>query len=254
MCQPPQAPQPKRKRGRRGRRRDGAVPKQLNPLKPQFCDFAQRWGAWQQQLDTSKPLVVDVGCGEGEWCVAAASLRRDLNFLGVDVRETVFARCAARAPANCAFLPANTAAGDLARLLAEWRDAGGVTLHVLCQFPDPHWKNRNKNRRMLTRAFFATAAAHATGAVIIRSDVAGVVDDAAALVGDALVAADAPADLLAIPTERAIYATGKGGAVHTAAFRPSAEASARGRVCAELRRPPRSARPGPATRGRGGPL
>ena len=54
MCQP-------RKRGRRGRRRDGAVPKQLNPLKPQFCEFAQRWGAWQQRLDTSKPLVVDVG-------------------------------------------------------------------------------------------------------------------------------------------------------------------------------------------------
>ena len=74
MCQPPQAPQPKRKRGRRGRRRDGAVPKQLNPLKPQFCDFAQRWGAWQQRLDTSKPLVVDVGCGEGEWCVAAAAI------------------------------------------------------------------------------------------------------------------------------------------------------------------------------------
>ena len=107
---------------------------------------------------------------------------------------------------------------------------------------------------MLTRAFFATAAAHATGAVVIRSDVAGVVDDAAALVGDALVEADAPADLLAIPTERATYATGKGGSVHTAAFRPSAEASARGRVCAELRRPPRSARPGPVTRGQGGPL
>ena len=82
MCHPPQ---PKRKRGRRGRRRDGAVPKQLNPLKPQFCDFAQRWGAWQQRLDTSKPLVVDVGCGEGEWCVAAAAVRGDLNFLGIDV-------------------------------------------------------------------------------------------------------------------------------------------------------------------------
>ena len=130
MCQPPTAKP--RKRGRRGRRRDGAVPKQLNPLKPQFCEFARRWGAWQRRLDAAKPLVVDVGCGEGEWCVAAASLRRDLNFLGVDVRETVFARCAARAPANCVFLPANTAAGDLSRLLAEWRDAGGVTLHVLC--------------------------------------------------------------------------------------------------------------------------
>ena len=108
---------------------------------------------------------------------------------------------------------------------------------------------------MLTRAFFATAAAHATGRVIIRSDVAAVVDDAAALVGDALVAAAAPADLLAIPTERATYALQKGGSVHTAAFRPSAEASARGRVCAELRRPPRSARPGPAsTSSGGGPL
>ena len=107
---------------------------------------------------------------------------------------------------------------------------------------------------MLTRAFFATAAAHATGRVIIRSDVAGVVDDAAALVGDVLVAADAPIDLLAIPTERQTYALQKGGSVHTAAFRPTAEASARGRVCAELRRPPRSARPGPVTRGQGGPL
>ena len=249
MCHPPQ---PKRKRGRRGRRRDGAVPKQLNPLKPQFGDFARRWGAWRQRLDASKPLVVDVGCGEGEWCVAAASLRRDLNFLGVDVRATVFAVVAARAPANCVFLPANTAAGDLARLLADWRDAGGTTLHVLCQFPDPHWKNRNRNRRMLTRAFFATAAAHATGAVVIRSDVLGVVDDAAALVGDALVAAAAPADLLAIPTERQTYALQKGGAVHTAAFRPTAEASARGRVCAELRRPPRSGL-GPASSSGGGP-
>ena len=251
MCQPPTAKP--RKRGRRGRRRDGAVPKQLNPLKPQFCEFARRWGAWHQRLDRTKPLVVDVGCGEGEWCVAAAAVRRDLNFLGVDVREIVFAANARRAPANCQFLAANTAAGDLARLLAEWRGAGGVTLHVLCQFPDPHWKRRNRNRRMLTRAFFATAAAHATGTVVIRSDVSGVVDDAAALVGDALVAAAAPADLLAIPTERAIYATGKGGSVFTAAFRPTAEASARGRVCAELRRPPRSARPGPASSSGGGP-
>ncbi len=252
MCQPPTAKP--RKRGRRGRRRDGAVPKQLNPLKPQFGDFARRWGAWQRRLDAAKPLVVDVGCGEGEWCVAAAAVRSDLNFLGIDVRATVFARCAARAPANCAFLAANTAAGDLARLLADWRDAGGTTLHVLCQFPDPHWKRRNRNRRVLTRAFFATAAAHASGRVVIRSDVLGVVDDAAALVGDALVAAAAPADLLAIPTERQTYALQKGGSVHTAAFRPSAEASARGRVCAELRRPPRSARPGPVSSSGGGPL
>ena len=60
------------------------------------------------------------------------------------------------------------------------------------------------------------------------------------------------ADLLAIPTERAIYATGKGASVHTVAFRPSPEASSRGRVCAELRRPPRSARPGPASSSSGG--
>ena len=42
---------------------------------------------------------------------------------------------------------------------------------------------------MLTRAFFATAAAHATGAVIIRSDVSAVVDDAAVTVVATSVAA-----------------------------------------------------------------
>lgn len=250
MCQPPRTKA--RTRGR-GRKRQGAVPKQLNPLKLQFCDFARSWGAWHERLDLSKPLVVDVGCGEGEWCVEAANSRPDLNFLGIDVRATVFAVRASNAPANCAFLAANTAAGDLAALLAAWRDVGGRTLHVLCQFPDPHWKNKNRNRRMLTRAFFATAAAHVSGRVVVRSDVAGVVQDAAALVGDALVAADAPADLIVIPTERQGYALQKGGAVHTAAFRPSVEACAHGRVCAALRRP-RSVLPGPAALSGGGPV
>ena len=75
------------------------------------------------------------------------------------------------------FLPANTAAGDLSRLLAEWRDAGGDVARPL-PVPDPHWKNRNKTGAC-SRGRSSRRRRRTRRRVIIRSDVSGVVDDAA---------------------------------------------------------------------------
>ena len=226
MCQPP-PPQPKRKRGRRGRRRDGAVPKQLNPLKPQFCEFAQRWGAWRQRLDTSKPLVVDVGCGEGEWCAAAAAVRRDLNFLGVDVRALRLRCDAQRERRQIAHSYPRT------RRPATWRGSwrsGATPAERRCTSSASSRirtgrivirtgacsRGRSSRRRRRTRP----AQGSSSAARSHRPRPLGL-----HRVGDALVAADAPADLLAIPTERAIYATVR---------QPSAVQ--RGRLCADRAR------------------
>ena len=68
---------------------------------------------------------------------------RDLNFLGVDVRETVFARCAARAPANLRSYPRTrrpaTYRGSWRSGATPWRcDAAPSP----ASSPDPHWKNQ----------------------------------------------------------------------------------------------------------------
>ena len=214
---PPTLQPPRRQRARR-RQGDGFAPKQVNPLKWQFAGFARTWGDWLGAFDdATRPLVVDVGCGAGEWVAAAARRFPHLNFLGVDVRAAAFAGAAAAAPANAAYLPANSAFGDLLALFAACRSRGVAVRHVFAQFPDPHWKRAHAGRRMVTASLLRAAAVAVAGAgrVVVRSDVDAVVAgalDAAREAPALLEAADADpevASLLAVPTERLAYARRK---------------------------------------------
>ncbi|KAH8065993.1 hypothetical protein JL722_386 [Aureococcus anophagefferens] len=117
----------RRQRARR-RQGDGFAPKQVNPLKWQFAGFARTWGDWLGAFDdAARPLVVDVGCGEGEWVAAAARRFPHLNFLGVDVARR--RSLAPRPRPNAAYLPANSAFGDLLALFAACRSRGVAVRH-----------------------------------------------------------------------------------------------------------------------------
>jgi tRNA (guanine-N7-)-methyltransferase len=75
--------------GRRERRRDGKPPKQLNPLKAAHSQcllgLSPHWLA-ESFTDLTKPFIIDVGCGEGEWLVSAAEHCSEYNYLGVEIR------------------------------------------------------------------------------------------------------------------------------------------------------------------------
>ena len=164
---PPKAADPSTL-SRRGARRGG--PRQVNPFLPHH-----RRAADLDEIsvsDASRPFVVDVGCGDGRWCVAAAARYRGCNFVGVDLREgavdaarDVAAAAAAAAVAeevggggdgaaadrssNVAFLRCNFAV-DAQRLLERCARAEGGLAAICFQFPDPWWRRREQKRRLIT--------------------------------------------------------------------------------------------------------
>lgn len=169
---------------RRQRRRDGAPPKQVNPLKAQYLklleDLPADWLA-ASFADPSLPFVVDVGCGDGEWVLAAAASRRGraYNFLGLEVRKECVAAANAKrglgGPGNALCVAANAAAGDVATLLA----ACGTVAACAFRCPDPHWKGAHRNRRMITRPLLGQCAAalSESGFLFVSTDVVEVADD-----------------------------------------------------------------------------
>ncbi|MGC5168565.1 tRNA (guanosine(46)-N7)-methyltransferase TrmB [Luteimicrobium sp. DT211] len=104
----------------------------------------------------SGPVVLEIGSGQGDAVVAAASARPGTRFLAVEVYEPGLAHTARRAAAagvdNLRLLQAN-APEVLASALPE---AGVDELWIF--FPDPWRKARHTKRRLVDEPFLALAA------------------------------------------------------------------------------------------------
>ena len=182
----------------------GHVAKQVNPLKAQHQDLLT--GVDPMALvafPRARPLVVDVGCGAGEWVLEAAMKFPDLNFLGIDVRPAF-----PEDSGNAKFVQANASAGDVAVLL---KAAGSVRV-VLAQYCDPNWKKKHHKRRMVTPSLCRAIALalDSNGYIGLRTDVldiAKATDLAAAQPPSLLTPGDETLvhDFFHIPTERELY-------------------------------------------------
>jgi len=97
------------------------------------------------------PLEIEVGSGKGMFLVDAARAFSHHNFLGIEVSKK-YARFAA-AKLMAADLPhARMIHGDGLRLLREFIPDGSIAaVHVY--FPDPWWKRRHRERRVMNEAF-----------------------------------------------------------------------------------------------------
>lgn len=84
-----------------------------------------------------------------------------------------------RGPLNLGFIHANLLAGDLQSILHDITAAGAVIQCVAVQFPDPHWKGKNRKRRILTPSLLRTAGVYLRpgGIFYLQSDVRDVVAD-----------------------------------------------------------------------------
>jgi len=82
-------------------------------------------------------------------------------------------------PHNLGFIHANLLAGDLQSILYDITAAGAHIHCVAVQFPDPHWKGKNRKRRMLTPSLLRTAGVYLMpgGMFYLQSDVRDVVVD-----------------------------------------------------------------------------
>jgi tRNA (guanine-N7-)-methyltransferase len=222
---------------RKNRRRHGAAPRQLNPLKPQYCNLISLWRDnaspephnWikEQFSDVSLPFVFDVGCGEGEWAMKTAKQSPDLNIVGLELRSAALTedrRAHAKETPNLALLDANVLSGDLKTLFHDIEKAGGTVASVMVQCPDPHWKSKHKKRRILGSILIQTCFDCLTpeASLFVRTDVRVVAEDVSTLARRYFVE-DSPDPLLVrlcgIPTERMLYVQRKGGSIHERMFR-----------------------------------
>lgn len=125
-----------------------------NVLQPQRAvlekdQFAQK-GKWTKYFKNQQPIVVELGCGKGEYTVYLAQKYPQFNFIGIDIKGARFWRGAKTAietkQANVAFVRAQIELVD--RLFAQ-----DEVQEIWITFPDPQIKFKRTKHRLLNPTF-----------------------------------------------------------------------------------------------------
>jgi len=161
--------------------RDNASQDNLfEPGKPAFDTVRGNWR--QRVFGNDHPLIVELGCGSGEFAVGLAQHFPDRNVVGVDTRGARMwvgsSDATDRSLGNVAFLRA-----DIAELDRHF--APGEISDIWITFPDPRPKNRHTKKRLTAPGFLETyrRLLRDDGWVRIKTDDAGLFDYTLALCG-----------------------------------------------------------------------
>lgn len=122
----------------------------IQPSREQVLSGFELTGNWNSFFENSNPIVLELGCGKGEYSVALGRRHPEKNFIGVDIKGARFWRGAKTALeeglSNVAFL----------RTQIELIDrcfAPGEVSEIWITFPDPQIKYKRTKHRLVTRAF-----------------------------------------------------------------------------------------------------
>ncbi|MCR8666901.1 tRNA (guanosine(46)-N7)-methyltransferase TrmB [Aestuariibaculum sp. M13] len=110
-------------------------------------------GNWNQKVfKNDNPLVLELGCGKGEYSVALAQRYPDKNFIGIDIKGARFWRGAKTAVEenipNVAFLRTQIE-------LIEYAFGENEVDEIWITFPDPQIKYKRTKHRMTNAEFLA---------------------------------------------------------------------------------------------------
>ena len=120
----------------------------MEPGKPEFEQLGGRWG--RDFFPNDHPLVLEVGCGKGEYTVGLARRYPDRNFLGLDIKGERIWRGSKRAEelglTNVGFVRTRAEA-----LTAQF--GPGELREIWLTFPDPRPRDRDIKRRLTSPRF-----------------------------------------------------------------------------------------------------
>jgi tRNA (guanine-N7-)-methyltransferase len=117
-----------------------------NLYQPSFDDVFRRdyelKGRWGEHVfGNNHPIVLELGCGKGEYTLALAALHEDINFLGMDIKGARLWRGARTAleehRSNVAFVRGRI------EFIESFFGPGEVS-EIWITFPDPQPKRENK--------------------------------------------------------------------------------------------------------------
>ncbi len=107
-------------------------------------------GKWASHFGNNKPIVLELGCGKGEYTIGLAKKDKNKNFIGIDIKGARFWRGAKTAIEeglnNVAFLRTQI------ELVDSLFDKNEVS-EIWITFPDPQIKYKRTKHRMTNQVF-----------------------------------------------------------------------------------------------------
>lgn len=107
-------------------------------------------GSWREFFGNSNPIVLELGCGKGEYSVALARMFPNKNFIGIDIKGARLWRGAKTAMeeniSNVAFLRTQIE-------LINYAFAENEISEIWLTFPDPQIKYRRRKHRLTNPEF-----------------------------------------------------------------------------------------------------
>lgn len=126
------------------------LPNVIQPTREEVISGYEKKGNWSSFFKKESPLVLELGCGKGEYSVGLAEKFPDKNFIGIDIKGARFWYGAKEAIhkglENVAFL----------RTQIELLDhifAPGEISEIWITFPDPQMKYRRTKHRLTNPDF-----------------------------------------------------------------------------------------------------
>ena len=132
---------------------------------------------WTAAFGREAPLEVDLGCGRGDYTLARALARPELNLVALESRIKWVRRlrelCRRRGVENLRAIRCDVTA-DL-RVLFGPGSVTGFSIH----HPDPWWKKRHRKRRLIQSSFVQELARllRPGGWVFLQTDVEDMADE-----------------------------------------------------------------------------
>ena len=122
----------------------------IQPTREEVLDNFSFKGKWHSFFKNTHPIVVELGCGKGEYTIDLARKNPDKNFIGIDIKGASFWRGAKTALednlGNVAFVRTQIELVDFIF------DKGEVD-EIWITFPDPQIKYKRTKHRMTNHAF-----------------------------------------------------------------------------------------------------
>jgi|TARA_R110002124_G_scaffold85430_5_gene221771 tRNA (guanine-N7-)-methyltransferase len=107
-------------------------------------------GQWNEFFGNNNPLVLELGCGKGEYTIGMAKQNKNKNFIGIDIKGARFWRGAKTAiednVSNAAFLRTQIE-------LIDGLFAPDEVSEIWITFPDPQIKYKRTKHRLTNEVF-----------------------------------------------------------------------------------------------------
>lgn len=129
---------------------NATFPHVIQPKREEIIQGFQLKGKWSDHFENNNPIVLELGCGKGEYTVELARRFPNKNFIGIDIKGARFWRGAKTALendlGNATFLRTQIELID--KLFAE-----DEVDEIWITFPDPQIKYKRTKHRLTNASF-----------------------------------------------------------------------------------------------------